>query len=159
MDLATTLAFLSAPLFAYLNYRVVSGGRLPKELAYFQQVAGVEITGKVQDVKPFLARAACMVIPLRFGGGRRTRGLEAMFAGLPVVCTKVAMAGMRFEPDTDFLLANSPEEFGQQIERLLESPDLAAEIAKSAKEKVIEQYGRSAQAERLENMFSGFINN
>ena len=136
----------------------IVGGRLPRELAYLQQAEGVEITGKVLDVRPYLARAACLVIPLQFGGGLRTRVLEAMFAGLPVVCTSVAMAGMPFEPEMDYLLADSPEEFGRQIGRLLGSPGLPGKISNSAKEKVLKLYSRSAQAARLESLFQGFIN-
>ena len=33
VDVATTLAFLSAPLFAYLNFRVISTAKLPKATA------------------------------------------------------------------------------------------------------------------------------
>jgi glycosyltransferase involved in cell wall biosynthesis len=136
----------------------IVGGWLPKELEYFQKVRGVEITGKVLDVRPYLARAGCIVIPLRFGGGLRTRVLEAMFSGLPVICTAVAMAGMPFEPERDYLQADSPEEFGHQIERLLNSTELATQIANSAKEKVLKLYSRSTQADKLESMLLGFIN-
>ena len=47
----------------------VVGGKLPGNLRFFESEPGVEVVGSVDDVRPFLHRASCLVIPLRFGGG------------------------------------------------------------------------------------------
>ncbi|NIM19407.1 MAG: glycosyltransferase [Candidatus Latescibacteria bacterium] len=136
----------------------VVGGALPKPLAYISADERVDIIGKVGDIRPFLYRAGCLVVPLRFGGGLRIRILEAMFAGLPVICSSVAVAGMPFEREQDFLGAETPEEFAAQIERLLGDRALAESLAASALRKVSDSFGAQAQAERTEELFKNLIN-
>ncbi|MFH1755242.1 MAG: glycosyltransferase [Candidatus Latescibacterota bacterium] len=137
----------------------IVGGALPKELAYFERAANVEVVGRVKDVRPYLARATCMIVPLRFGGGLRIRILEAMSAGIPIVCSSVAIAGMPFVPEEDYLLAETPEEYAAQIERLVEDPELARRLSDNAEEKVRENYNVDNQAIRVKECFQKLINN
>jgi glycosyltransferase involved in cell wall biosynthesis len=131
----------------------VVGGELPRDLAFFGREPRVEVTGRVRDVGPYLSRAACLVVPLRFGGGLRIRILEAMMAGLPVVCTKVAIAGMPFAPERDYLSADDPADIAGQIKRLLDDPALGAQIARNATEVVERQYNPELQSERTLQLF------
>lgn len=117
------------------------GGALPREVAGFAGVPGVEIPGHARDIAPYLARAACLVVPLRFAGGIRIRILYAMAAGLPVVCSPVAVAGMGFEAGRHVLVASSPSEYRLHIARLLEDPDFALAIARAARERVWKAHG------------------
>lgn len=141
-----------------LSFSIV-GGRLPQELAYFEKIADVEVTGKVGDVRPYLARATCLVVPLRFGGGLRIRILEAMLAGLPIICSSVAIAGMPFTAEEDYLLAEKPEEYGSQIKRLIEDPKLAARLADSAGKKVRDLYNVDKQTRQLEKLLKEIMYN
>jgi glycosyltransferase involved in cell wall biosynthesis len=126
----------------------IVGGHLPKELEPFGLQPEVEVVGHVSDVRPYLHRASCIVIPLRFGGGLRIRILEAMSAGIPVVCTSAAIAGMPFEPGRDFLLADEPEDMAEAVEKVLRDEELARSIAGSALRRVRELYASERQ-ERL----------
>jgi glycosyltransferase involved in cell wall biosynthesis len=135
----------------------IVGGALPPALSYLERDRRVTVVGRVVDVRPYLHRAACIVIPLRFGGGLRIRTLEAMMSGLPVVCSTVAVAGMDFEPDRDYLLADSPADTAAAIRRLLEDPVLAERIAESARERASRMYGAVAQTRALRELFQSFI--
>lgn len=127
----------------------IVGGMLPKEVEHFGLLKEVEVVGHVEDIRPYLHRASCIVVPLRFGGGLRIRILEAMAAGLPVVCSPVAIAGIPFEPEEDFLMGKDPEEMAAQIRRLLSDPELAASIADHARGKVLEIYSEERQRQRV----------
>ncbi|UCH84190.1 MAG: glycosyltransferase family 4 protein, partial [Candidatus Latescibacterota bacterium] len=131
----------------------VVGGSLPKELGYFALRSEVEVVGGVGDVRPYLHRASCLVIPMRFGGGLRIRILEAMAAGLPIVCSSVAIAGMPFEAGREYLEANTPDEFEQEIKRILDDGDLSATIARAASEKIRKQFSASVQEQRIVTLF------
>lgn len=130
----------------------IVGGHLPESLEFFGLQSDVEVVGPVPDVKPYLHRASCLVIPLRFGGGLRIRVLEAMSAGIPVVCTGVAVAGMPFKPEKDYMPAESPEEFARAIRRLLADEGLCAAISESARRTVREEYGAATQQRKLVNL-------
>jgi glycosyltransferase involved in cell wall biosynthesis len=135
----------------------VVGGHLPRDLEPFGLQPEVEVVGPVDDVRPYLHRAWCLVVPLRFGGGLRIRILEAMAAGIPVVCTAVAIAGMPFRPGRDYLLAEGPEEMARALENVLGEEDLARSLAASALERVGGLYARDAQQERLVNLVTRAI--
>lgn len=119
----------------------VVGGALPPEVAGFERAANVEITGHARDIRPYLQRAACLVVPLRFAGGIRIRILYAMAAGLPVVCSPVAVEGMGLEAGRHVLIAGSPAEYRGHVERLLDDRAFALGIARAARERVWRDHG------------------
>jgi glycosyltransferase involved in cell wall biosynthesis len=81
------------------------------------------------------------VVPLRFAGGIRIRILYAMAAGLPVVCSPVAVEGMGFEAGRHVLVAETPAEYRRHVERLLGDRAFALGIARAARERVWEAHG------------------
>jgi len=137
----------------------VLGGELPRELEYFGLKRDVEVVGRVADVRPYLHRAACLVVPLRFGGGLRIRILEAMACGLPVVCSSVAIAGMPFEAGRDYLLAETPEAYAEQIGRVLGDEGLAGALSGAALARVREIYPAARQRGRLVDLVREIVEN
>jgi glycosyltransferase involved in cell wall biosynthesis len=135
----------------------VVGGHLPASVEAFGLEPNVEVVGSVGDVRPYLHRAACLVIPLRFGGGIRIRILEAMSAGIPIVCSAVAIAGMPFEAGKDYLPAETAEEFADGIRRLLGDENLCAAVADSARQAVRKGYSAAAQEARLVELVRGLM--
>lgn len=77
-------------------------------------------------------------------------------AGLPVVCSTVAMAGMDFEAGRDYLLADSPAEAAEAVTRLLEDTELARSLSRSARARVVEHYGPSARG-AVRALFESFV--
>ena len=130
---------------------------MPDHLKFFGRDSRVEVTGRVPDVRPYLARAACLVVPLRFGGGLRIRILEAMMTGAPIVCSSVAIAGMEFQPERDYLLADTPRDTASQILRLLDDPALGREIAQSARNAVRDRYSTDVQSARTLDLFRNIL--
>lgn len=142
---------------AGLTFTIV-GGALPKSVAHFGSLPNVNVVGRVGDVRPYLGRAACIVIPLRFGGGLRIRIIEAMMAGLPVVCSSVAIAGMDFEPGSEFLLADEPKDAADAVKKLTQNREFAAQMAQAAKRAVVERYGEEIQAGKTLELFADILN-
>ena len=70
------------------------------------RLAGVHVTGRVADVRPYLAHAALVVAPLRIARGIQNKVLEAMAMGKPVAATSAAFEGIRAEPGRDLLVAD-----------------------------------------------------
>jgi glycosyltransferase involved in cell wall biosynthesis len=94
-----------------------------------REIPGITVTGTVEDVKPFLERATVFVAPVRMGEGIKSKVLEALAMGLPVVATRRSLRGLEAVPDRDLLVADTPTQFAAQVLRLLDSPDLRQELS------------------------------
>jgi glycosyltransferase involved in cell wall biosynthesis len=89
---------------------------------------GVTVTGFVEDVRPFLERAALFVAPLRFGAGIQNKLLEALSMAVPALASPLAADGLRTASGDapPVLLAATTEQFArtivQQLRRLERDP-------------------------------------
>jgi len=90
------------------NRRVLSLKENPK----------VTVTGYVEDVRPYIARSAVYVVPLRMGGGTRLKVLEAMAMGKAIVSTSLGCEGIELT-SRELAIADIAEEFAGQIIGLL----------------------------------------
>src|SRR5262249_48951023 len=107
-------------------------GRKPPALASEPAADDTEVTGRVDDVAPWLARAFATAMPLRAGSGTRLKVLEAAAARVPIVATRLASEGLPFVDGTHLLHAETPEEFVAALVRLRREPALAARLTEAA---------------------------
>src|SRR5258708_2422079 len=98
---------------------------------------GVEITGRVPDVRPYLSRSEVVVVPLRAGGGTRIKIPEAMAMAKAVVSTPVGAEGLPFQDGQEILIAGHPEQFAQSVVQLLKNPSLRASIGTAARQAAV----------------------
>lgn len=130
----------------------IIGGRPPPSL---QALAGprIELTGFVDDLRPHLAAAAAIVVPLRLGGGTRLKIVEGMAMGKAIVSTTLGAEGIEAVPGRDILVEDQPAAFADAVNRLLAEPDLAAAIGQSARRLAVERYSWSGAALALEGFY------
>ena len=130
----------------------IIGGRPPPSLL---ALAGprVELTGFVSDLRPHLAAAAAVVVPLRLGGGTRLKIVEAMAMGKAIVSTTLGAEGIEAVPGRDLLIEDEPAAFADAVNRLLADPDLAARIGQSARRLAVQRYSWSGAAQALEGFY------
>jgi len=112
----------------------------------------VKVTGWVPDVRPHLARAEVVVVPLRVGGGTRIKIPEAMAMGKPVVATPVGAEGLPFCDGREIRIAEQPEQFAQAVVELLGNPSLRNSVGTLARRQVASQYSWDAVVDRLEEI-------
>jgi len=112
----------------------IVAGRSPdaKVLKAAQGLAGVTITGKVEDMRPYLWGAKISVVPIRIGGGTRLKIYECMAAGVPVVSTTVGAEGLRYKNGEDIVLADDAGSFADACIRLLNEDAARRAIAQNA---------------------------
>ena len=130
----------------------IIGGRPPPSL---QALAGprVELTGFVPDLRPHLAAAAAVVVPLRLGGGTRLKIVEAMAMGKAIVSTTLGAEGIAAVPGRDILIEDQPVAFADAVNRLLAEPSLAVRIGQSARRLAVDRYAWSGAAQALEGFY------
>ncbi len=100
----------------------------------------VTLTGYVDDVRIPVASAAVCVVPLRQGGGTRTKILEAMALGTPVATTSKGAEGLSMVDGETGVIADSPERFAAQTVLLLQREDMRQRIATGARQLVEDTY-------------------
>jgi glycosyltransferase involved in cell wall biosynthesis len=130
-------------------------GRNPPE-ALRRRVASlpnVELHADVSDVRPFLAQAAVMVVPLRIGGGSRLKILEALAAGTPVVSTRIGAEGLRLEHGTHLTVVDRIDQMAAATVDVLRNPAAARAMAQRGRRLVEDWYDWSTLGAQLEKIW------
>ena len=99
----------------------------------------VTVTGRVDDVRPYLQHAALFVAPLRLARGIQNKVLEAMAMGCAVVASAGTLTGVRAEVGTDLEAATTGDDFVAKALELLGSPRAAA-LGRAARARVVADY-------------------
>jgi polysaccharide biosynthesis protein PslH len=94
---------------------------------------GIEVTGEVSDVAPYLDRAAVVCLPISTGSGVRVKLLEALAAGKAVVATRRAVEGVALEDRVHALLADSDDEIAERLLEVIENQALRLELGRNAR--------------------------
>lgn len=133
---------------------VIVGQKPSPRLLALGERPGVVVTGAVEDVRPFIARAAVFVAPLRMGGGTRFKLLEAMALGTPIVSTHVGAEGFDVASGRELLLADSPADFVEAVLSLSRVEGLRRDLTEAALRFVRANYDWEAIIPRVEAAWS-----
>lgn len=131
-----------------LRFHIV--GRNPAPAVRALAGAAVNVTGTVDDVRPWLQHAAAVVAPLRLARGIQNKVLEAMAMARPVVAASACAEAIDATPGRHLLSAETPEEYIHALNRLLEVPAQAWQIGQAGRLQVEHCYGWEGQLRPLD---------
>ena len=103
--------------------------------------SSVVVTGRVEDVRPYMEEAGVYIVPLRIGGGTRLKIYEAMAMEKAIVSTSIGAEGLPVRDGDEIVLADTPEAFADAVIRLFQQENLATEIGQRAAATVRERFG------------------
>jgi polysaccharide biosynthesis protein PslH len=129
---------------------VVGRNPSPTLSAATSHFAGITLTGRVDDVRPFVAQAEAVVVPLRVGGGTRIKIPEAMAMAKTVLSTRIGAEGLPFENRKEIVLEDEPEHFAASAVELLKNASLRQAIGKAARERVVREHSWESVVDRVE---------
>jgi glycosyltransferase involved in cell wall biosynthesis len=121
------------------------------------EIPGVQVTGAVGDVRPFLARAWAFVAPLRIAQGVQNKVLEAMAMSLPVVCSERVLSGLAeggFRHGRDLLAAGDPASLESCLGDLLADPAARERLAAGARQRLAATYRWATNLEGFEKLLT-----
>lgn len=109
------------------SFHIVGANPGP-EVTRLARLPGVFVTGRVPDVRPYLAHADVSVSPLRMARGIQNKVLEAMAMGRPMVASAAAFEGVRAEAGRDLLVADGAGPMAAAVAAVLDGahPGLGA---------------------------------
>ena len=90
------------------------------------------VTGRVEDVRPYMERAAAYIVPIRVGGGTRLKIYEAMAMEKPIISTTIGAEGLPVADGRELLLADTAEAFASAVVRVLTDEETAKQLGASA---------------------------
>jgi len=131
-------------------------GRRPSERlrALAAKDGGVRVTGRVEDIRPYVRHASLYVVPLRVGGGTRLKIFEAMAMGKAVVSTSVGAEGLPVQHDENIILADEPEDFARRVASLMKDTEARARLGSSARRLVEQRYSWASAAAHFEGVLA-----
>ncbi len=116
-------------------------GRNPgRKVQALSQIAGIEVTGSVPDVRVYLAQAHVAVTPLSIAAGIQTKILEAMGYGLPVVATPCTIQALAPSVAEIVEKGSTPDELALKTIWLLQNPKIAREKGLEGRQRVMAAY-------------------
>jgi glycosyltransferase involved in cell wall biosynthesis len=115
----------------------------------------VVVTGRVEDVRPYLRHAAVAVAPLRLARGVQNKVLEAMAMSRPVVASEAAATGLAVRPGEDLVVAESAPDFASSVLEFLKDPPSGDARGLCARRRVLASYSWESNLGPLERLLSG----
>ena len=114
--------------FRFPNASLLLAGRICDEV---EDHAGVEKLGVLDDLREAYRIANVVINPSQFGTGLNIKSIEALGYGMPLVTSPTGARGMD-AAEAGFLVADTPQEFAEAVERIFLDPTIGATLSKRA---------------------------
>ena len=132
------------------------GSATEEEQARFA-AQGIELTGYVDDVRPYMARASTFVVPLRLGGGTRLKILNAWSMECAVVSTSIGCEGLEAVDGENILIRDDPAEFAKAVIKVERDPELRARLGAAARKTAETVYSWSVIGRDLVSLYLDIV--
>ena len=126
---------------------VVGRDPYPSLVELSKRDPSVTVTGRVEDVRPYIEEAAVYIVPLRIGGGTRLKIYEAMAMEKPVVSTTIGAEGLPVKAGEEIVLADTPEAFAESVVGLFRQESFSTQIGQRSAAKVRAEFGWESVAD------------
>src|SRR5204862_4887967 len=127
--------------------RLAIVGRAPSpRVRALAELEGVEVTGEVGDLRPWLASSGAYVCPMISGTGIKNKLLEAMACGAGCVVTPLALQGLRVAPGRELLVGGSARELADSLLRVLDDDAYRERLGRAARRSVQNEHDWRAVA-------------
>jgi glycosyltransferase involved in cell wall biosynthesis len=135
----------------------IVGGHPTNAVTALARDGAVEVTGYVDDVRPWVRQSGITALPMRMGGGILNKLLQSLALGVPVVATSRSLEGIAALPGRDLLVDDSPEGLAAKIVQLATDRDLRLRVAANGRRYVAETHQWSAMVMRYETELSTLL--
>jgi len=135
----------------------VAGKDPPREIRRLADDPRIEVTGTVQDIRPFLRKASLAVAPLTYGVGIQNKVLEAMACALPVACSPQAVTALSAVAGRDIVVAENSGQMARVILDLLDNPDRMLQVGWAGRQYVEANHRWEEISHSLERVYEAAV--
>ena len=136
---------------ANIQFYIVGSKPTSKVMA-LKNISGVTVTGRVEDVRPYIQYADLSVAPLRIARGVQNKVLEAMSLSNAVVATSQAMEGIKDCEAFAELTCDVPEVYAQKVVELIKDKQTALKWGEKGREMVLKNYDWQTNVDKVVNL-------
>ncbi len=135
----------------------IVGARPGPEILALASRPGIRISADLPDLRGAVCAASVYVCAIRYGTGLKSKMLEAMAMGMPIVCYPGSTVGIACTHGEHLLVAGDPSEFAASVVGLLRNPGQAASLAAAGRRLVEEEYSWDSRAGVYEKLYEQLI--
>ncbi|WP_312433466.1 glycosyltransferase family 4 protein [Lacrimispora sp.] len=114
------------------KYKFYVIGSCPDDIRKKYESNRIIFTGRVDDLAENIRKTQIFFSPISYGTGIKTKIIEAMAMGLPVITNDVGAEGIDGKSGIHFLIENEYSKLANQVDELLVNEQLMQEIGKNA---------------------------
>jgi len=126
----------------------IVGSRPSPQVRELAALPGVLVTGRVEDVRPWLAHARVVVAPLRIARGIQNKVLEGMAMARTVVATPQALEGINACVGKEVRSAASAADLARETLAALDGPELGP----AARARVLQDFAWDSALARVDQL-------
>jgi len=119
------------------------------------RLRGVHVSGRVPDVRPYLAHATAAVAPMRIARGIQNKVLEAMAMAKPVIVTSDALEGIDAIPQSELLLADDATSFAAAAYRMAADIAEGRAVGEAARRRVVADFSWDGRLRGFDRLLAG----
>ena len=140
---ADSLRYIADEVLPLLDGDVVLevSGTAPDDLVEeFAANDRIRFLGRVEDTRETLRSSSVFLAPIAYGTGIKTKILEAMAIGMPIVTNSIGNEGIGLVDGEEALVSDDPRTIAQATIKLLSDISLASELGMNAQNKAISSF-------------------
>ena len=139
------------------DFRLTLLGKDPSPEILALQSDTINVTGLVDDTRPYLQSSAMFICPLRSGSGTRFKLMEALACGCPVVSTSLGCEGLGAVDGEHMLIRDTPQAFADAIVSLMDNPQQGEAIGTAGRAWVVEHHAWERSAALVDEAYRRLI--
>lgn len=134
----------------------LAGREMPDWLTN-SKIPNLQVVGEVDDAYEFINSKAIMIVPLFSGSGIRIKIIEGMALGKAVISTSIGAEGINYTHNKNILIAETAEEYLQEISKCVESSDFVISVGNNAHDLIYEEHNNKKIIKRLIDFYQEIL--
>ena len=143
----------------YPDLKFYLAGRMMPEWLENLTKENIDVIGEVDDAQEFINSKAVMIVPLFSGSGIRIKIIEGMALGKAIVSTEIGAEGIAYTHGKNILIANTPEEFLNEIEKFVSNKAYCDEVGANARKLIENNHDIGTITQKLLSFYQRVLEN